>query len=355
MNLFEAIFESAPDALVVVNDEGKVVMVNNQVKTLFGYEKDEIVGKDVETLIPDGSIENHRLKRNGYLKSPAPRELGVKEKLAAKRKDGSHFYAEISLSPRQIDGTPYVAAVIRDVTKKKRTASRLTSHEEKITEQNNRLMNFAHVVSHNLRSYGSNLNTMLSFLEKADTDKEKNEIIRHLKSLTMALNDTVQHLTEVVSIQTNISQQRKKANLREYVTKTAEVLSGEISKRNALMLNHVDTHVYLKYNLAYLESILLNLLSNTLKYSSPKRQPVVTVESLIENNRLVLKVSDNGIGIDLPRYGNKLFHMYATFHGNADARGVGLFITKNQVEAMGGKIEVESTLDVGTTFKVFLS
>lgn len=102
----------------------------------------------------------------------------------------------------------------------------------------------------------------------------------------------------------------------------------------------------------YLDSIVLNLITNSIKYCSPDRDSYVLLECVETENIVQLIVKDNGIGIDLKKNGHKLFGMFKTFHAHPDARGVGLFITKNQVEAMGGKIEVESEIGVGTTFKI---
>ncbi|OCC28252.1 Histidine kinase [Leptospira interrogans serovar Canicola] len=101
-----------------------------------------------------------------------------------------------------------------------------------------------------------------------------------------------------------------------------------------------------------MESILLNFLTNAVKYRHPDRVPEITLNAERQENRLILSIKDNGLGIDMKKYGDKLFGMYKTFHNNKDAKGIGLFITKNQVEAMGGKIEVESRLNNGTTFRI---
>ncbi|MBJ7428708.1 MAG: ATP-binding protein, partial [Bacteroidia bacterium] len=108
------------------------------------------------------------------------------------------------------------------------------------------------------------------------------------------------------------------------------------------------------FNAAYLESIIYNLISNAIKYSKKdnKQQSFIQVSSEIINNKIVLSILDNGIGIDLIKNKDKLFGMYKTFHDNEDARGIGLFITKNQIEAMGGTIDVFSELGLGTTFKI---
>lgn len=103
-----------------------------------------------------------------------------------------------------------------------------------------------------------------------------------------------------------------------------------------------------------MESIVLNLTTNAIKYRDPEKEPTLTIQSYTEDEFIVLSVEDNGKGIDMERYGGKVFGMYKTFHGNKDARGIGLFITKNQIESMGGTIELESAVGVGTTFKIKL-
>ena len=106
---------------------------------------------------------------------------------------------------------------------------------------------------------------------------------------------------------------------------------------------------------AYLESIILNLMTNAVKYGHPMRAPKITIEASKEGNGIVLSVTDNGLGIDLDRYGDKIFGMYKTFHNNKDARGLGLYIIKNQIEAMDGYITVESSVNKGSVFKVFFN
>ena len=138
-----------------------------------------------------------------------------------------------------------------------------------------------------------------------------------------------------------------------FIRKAIGVLNEQIHLKNANIINTVANDVIINYNPAYMESILLNLLSNAIKYAHPERDPIIFISSKYEKNKLVLLISDNGIGIDLKKNGDKIFGLYKTFAGNPDARGLGLFITRNQIEFMSGKITVESELGLGTTFKVY--
>jgi signal transduction histidine kinase len=178
-------------------------------------------------------------------------------------------------------------------------------------------------------------------------------MVKLLKTVAGNLNETLLNLNNVINIQTNIDVIIEPLSLNEYVLKTITILNAQILAKHVTLINKIDDDLSINYNRAYLESILLNLISNAIRYGHGSRKPVIILTCFEENGQLVLKISDNGIGIDLKKYGDKLFGMYQTFNGNADARGYGLFITKNQVEAMGGKIEVESALDQGTTFKVY--
>lgn len=221
-----------------------------------------------------------------------------------------------------------------------------------VNDQNERLLNFAHIVSHNLRSHAGNITMLLKILEEATTDSEKEEMIRYIKKASDSLMDTVLNLNEVVSIQTNKNIQNTEISLKDYIEKVSQTISGEIQKYNVKIHNLVSDSVRVKCNTSYMESILLNFLTNAVKYRHPERDPEITLSSEFRSNRIVLSIRDNGIGIDLNKNGDKLFGMYKTFHSNRDSKGIGLFITKNQVEAMGGKIEVESILNQGTTFRI---
>jgi len=245
-----------------------------------------------------------------------------------------------------------VKGAVQDVTDRKRAEIELNNSFNIVTEQNNRLLNFSYIVSHNLRSHVSNIQSLLSLLETTKSKKEKEIFIQHMKTVSGLLDETMFHLQEVVSIQNNTNLLIERLNLCNYINQTIDILSQEISVKNAIIKNNVAKKIIINYNAAYLESIILNFLSNAIKYSHPSRQPIILVDYIESKN--ILQIKDNGIGIDLEKYGDKLFGMYKIFHGNKDARGIGLFISKNQIEAMGGKVEVVSELNKGTTFNIYI-
>lgn len=242
--------------------------------------------------------------------------------------------------------------IMIDITKHKQAERALNHSFDLVNEQNKRLLNFSYIVSHNLRSHTSNIQAISTLIETASTEEERGEMVDLLKTVATALNETLVNLNKVVNIQTNINVIVEPINLRRYIDNTLDVLHEQIVLKNANIINRVTDDIVVNYNPAYLESILLNFIFNAIRYSHPYRIPVIEL-SCHQEDKLVLQISDNGIGMDLQKYGDELFGMYKTFNGNPDSRGVGLFISKNQIDAMGGRVVVDSVVDKGTTFKIY--
>ena len=240
-----------------------------------------------------------------------------------------------------------------DITPIKEAEEELRKLLEVTNEQNNNLLNFAHIVSHNLRSHSSNLSMLSSFLIHEENEAERKNLITMIDEATGGLNETVQHLNDVVHVKTNVTGNMTPINLFNALKNVEKNISAIFKEKEVICKIEVPKSHHLRAVPAYLDSILLNLFTNSVKYSATNRQPQILVSSKKEGDKVVVAFSDNGQGIDLDRHGDKIFGMYKTFHGNKDAKGIGLFITKNQIEAMNGKIEVESTVDVGTTFNLY--
>jgi len=245
-----------------------------------------------------------------------------------------------------------IRGVFQDIDDIKSKEIRLQKSVDIIAGQNSRLFNFAHIVSHNLRSHTSNLSLLVQLIEDIDDPKEKEELIKEVKTISYNLNTTIEHLNEIVTIQTNNKQERIPVKFKDALKLVISGISHVISNSNCQIRSDFSEAEEVNYIAAYIESILLNLVTNSIKYKHPDRDPVITIKTYMENDKVCLKVSDNGIGIDLALYKDKIFGMYKTFHYNKDAVGIGLFLTKNQVESMDGTISVDSEVNVGTTFTI---
>ena len=226
---------------------------------------------------------------------------------------------------------------------------------EIMSEQNSRLLNFAHIVSHNLSSHSGNFKMLLDIIGDEDNEQIIKEIFQHLKTSSSALNLTIDHLKELVDINSSLVHKKETLNVNFFLNRIFSILEEEIRINKVAIKNNVSDDVTILFNPSYLESILLNFTTNAIKYAHPDRYPEIIYTLAIEKNYTILEINDNGLGINLEIHGDKLFGMYKTFHNNANARGIGLFITKNQIEAMGGKVEVESKVNIGTTFKIYFN
>ena len=259
---------------------------------------------------------------------------------------GKVFYFDEKGKPKRAIGTH------KDITQLKEKEIELGNTINIIGNQNNRLVNFAHIVSHNLRSHAGNLKMLIDLFKAAD-EQEREIMLEHLEAISNGLYVTIGHLKELVEIQFEVKNEKERINLRHYLKNILNILHNEIKKHGVIIEVNIPLDVTVNYNPAYLESILLNFTTNAIKYSSPKRKPMISYDFEVINGQKVLSVTDNGLGIDLGKHKNSLFGMYKTFHKHQNSRGIGLFITKNQIEAMGGSIEVFSEVDRGTTFKIY--
>jgi PAS domain S-box-containing protein len=348
--LLSDVFNFSPIALIITQiEDGKIIMANQKAAEMAGLDLQTVLGKQVGNfyLNPnDRSLILEGMAKNGKVEGM---------ELALKTKNGHINYGLVYTSLINLNGERMLFTGFIDNNERKKMDTDLSISLDLVREQNKRLLNFSYIVSHNLRSHTSNIKTILDFLENASSPKEQEEMFAHLRTVTSRLDDTLYDLNEVVSIQKNINLVTEPLPLYEYVERARQVLSEQIHLKKASIHNYIPQDLTVNYNPAYLESILLNLLSNALKYSHPDRLPIIEFKYLLEHDgKMILSISDNGLGIDLVKNKDKIFGMYKTFHGNKDAKGLGLFISKNQVEAIGGTLEVESEPNIGTTFKIHI-
>ena len=220
------------------------------------------------------------------------------------------------------------------------------------SQQNLRLQNFAYIISHNIRSHSANLTSLVQLLAEAKGAAQKTTFLQMLTTSTEQLADTIVNLNDIVTINNNVSKPKADRGLKTEIDNALEALSVLIRQHHITVEVDVPPALTVTVVPAYLDSILLNLISNAVKYRAPDRPALIQLRAQAGPAGVELTVRDNGRGIDLGKYRAKLFGMYKTFHDNEDARGVGLFLTKNQVEAMKGTIQVESEVNVGTTFTI---
>ncbi|WP_207425937.1 CHASE3 domain-containing protein [Pedobacter sp. SYSU D00535] len=249
-----------------------------------------------------------------------------------------------------------ISELFREVEdKNKRLESQkneLQSLSQDLIKQNNELERFAYVASHDLRSPGVNMIALLQLYEEAKDEEEKAGLMEIIREVSDNLIVKLDDLIEMLRSKHESYAVHEELNFKQIYNSAVKNLSADIKKSHAKLDYDFSEAPHIRYPKSYLESIMQNLLSNAIKYRSPGRRPEISVRTYRRNEKVFMEVKDNGLGIDLSKHSENLFGIYQTFHGNNDSKGVGLYITKAQIVAMGGNIEIESTPDVGTTFTI---
>lgn len=365
-NKFRGLLESAPDAMVIVNESGKIQLINKQAERLFGYKIDELYNKPVEVLIPErySRADNHQKQRNAFFAYPKVRAMGANktEVLYGKDKNGKEIPVQVSLSPLRTEEGLLVSAAIRDITEQLKAEQKIIQAKENLevltehlSTQNEQLADFAHITSHNLRAPVSNLNALLHLYDISESIEEKEVLFEKFETVIDHLTSTLNTLIEALKTRTVSEKELKVVAFQEILDKTKEILSGQIINTGTTIISDFSEVSKIIYHKTYLESIFLNLVSNAIKYRSPNRNPEIYIKTAVENEKIILTVSDNGLGIDLKKHGHKLFGLNKTFHRHPDAKGVGLYLTKIQVETMGDTIFANSKVNEGSVFTVIFN
>ncbi|WP_299110300.1 PAS domain-containing sensor histidine kinase [uncultured Winogradskyella sp.] len=334
------------------------VFYSKESKQIIGYDEDDLKNTskfwdskvhpdDKESYFSDfkshlnGDVDIYENKYRILCKSGVYKWVLDKGKIIERDENGK---------PTRIIGTH------TDITNLKNTEDKLNKNLQLITSQNKRLYNFTHIVSHNLKTHIGNFKNILEFYEEAKTEIEKEDLVLHLKSISDSLTSTIVDLDDIISIKSKaqVNQINERVYLHNCCNKIIESLSIDSQNKGVTIHNALRKDEVILSNKSYLDSIFYNIISNGIKYSDPNKKSQIIIQSVHTKSHIKILISDNGIGIDMDKFKGQIFEMYQTFHGTMrqDSRGVGLYITKTQVDALQGEIQIESKLDEGTAFSL---
>lgn len=352
-------------SFIATDKKGYITDFNRGAQNLLGYSPENVKKKSVLIFHETTELEQKIVSLNNEFEV----ELKEYEALifeAKNRKSTTREWSYIDANGNKIPVLLTITPIIEndqligylhaalEITDLKEARNEIMSLLEVTKDQNQRLRNFAHIVSHNLRSHSSNFSSLLDIFNMEHPELNENQIIQLLGTASENLRETIEHLNEVVVINTSVKENLNECNLRDFVENAVENTSALAMDGQVNVEYNIDKDITIQGIPAYLDSILLNFITNGIKYRSLERNSFIKLYS--ENDditgEIILNIQDNGLGIDLQRHGHKLFGMYNTFHRHKDSRGIGLFITKNQIEAIGARIEVESEVNQGTLFKI---
>ena len=349
---YRGLLEAAPDAMVLVNQGGEIVLVNAQAKNQFGYRRGELLGRQVNTIIPEGFSE----LIGAALRSEEPRaHAGVE--LIGRHKDGSDFPIEIMLSPLDSAEGMLATVAIRDITTRKLAEALLLRTVRELNRSNEELEQFAYIASHDLQEplrMVASYTQLLSKRYKGKLDADADEFIGFAVDGANRMQRLIQDLLAYSRIGTT-GQALQELSSEDALTRAMGNLQGAIEDSGAQVTH--DPLPAVEADQGQLIQLFQNLVGNAVKYHAPDVAPRVHISSVRdENARRWFSVKDNGLGIE-PKYFDKIFGMFQRLHKREEfaGTGIGLAICKKIVERHGGTITVESQLGVGSTFRFALT
>ena len=370
---FRKLVEAAPDAILEVNEQGRIMFLNEAAERMFGYSRGEMLELDVENLVPAAMRGGHAKHRASYASRPNTRPMGTGLELQGQRKDGSLFPVEISLSPNWIEGSLHVIASVRDITERRVVEARIRALREQYTaeltakneqlearsreaEQANRLKTeFLASMSHELRTP---LHTIIGFSEllteqlEGPLNEKQHRFVGHISQDARHLLELINQILDISKIESGRVELRREAFDFDHCV--GEVLAGirhHAAAKNITLENQNSFHDALFADRLRMKEILYNLLSNAVKFTPEGGR--VWLESGRESNSLRVSVCDTGIGIpqeEHPSIFEKFYQVGDPSAGVREGTGLGLPITKHLVELHGGTISVESWPGKGSRF-----
>lgn len=355
LKLLETVIIQTKDSIIIIEADSKsdgipkIVYVNPAFSNMSGYNSEEVTGKTLGIFSGPNSDKQEYEKLITALNN---KEECTIETISYK-KNHEEYWVRFSMIPiyNSENELSHWVSIRRDVTEEKKQEKEKEQLIRELTQNNKDLKQFSYITSHNLRAPLSNLTGLLNLLEDIPiSDPELDEILYGFNKSTQLLNETINDLTKVMNIKDSPSIQKETVILKEVFENIFNQLTFQIKTEQPIVKLDFDNAQTLEINKAYIESILLNLLTNSIKYKSENKTLAISLSTQQVDNYTTMIFTDNGIGIDLERNRDKVFGLYQRFHNHPDSKGLGLYLVKSQVEAMGGTISIESEVDKGTTF-----
>lgn len=341
----------AMSSVVITDAQGRIEWVNSEFTRVTGYKIQEAVGKKYGELLqgpetaPSTVQEINRLYQN---------QGNLSVEVLNYRKSGEKFWSYTDFTPILNDEgqVSQYFSVQFDITERKEAEEKMRLLSEDLTRQNRELLQFNYIVSHNLRSPVANITGLVSLLEKLDKESDNyQKVIDRIRQTSLGLDTVMKDLDEILSLHDREGGESQEiVCLKPVCDEVTNSLQDRMETLEATVQVAIPVDVCISANRAYVYSIFHNLISNSLKYRSPDRTPVVSITYAREDNQHVIRLQDNGVGMDLKKHGDRLFKLYGKLEKRTEGRGLGLYMVKAQVESLGGTIEVESTPGLGTTF-----
>ncbi len=348
---FHGLLEAVPDAMVIADREGCVVLVNAQAERLFGYPRDELVGKHVEQLMPERYHNGHATHHSAFQRDPRVRAMGTGLELVARRKDGSEFPVEITLSPLEITGGVLMSSAIRDITERKRTESDLRRAQDGAEIATRELEAFSYAVAHDLRAPLRAINGYSVALVEDLSDKLDGEARDYLQRITAGAERMGQLIDALLGL-ARITRAAVSGDLVDLTRLAHEVIARlRANEPGRIVECSVACELLVRGDRQLLRVLLENLLGNAWKFTQNREPANIELGVSDDPEGHAYFVRDNGVGFDMA-YAHKLFVAFQRLHqpSELDGTGIGLATAQRIVQRHGGRIWAHGAADRGATF-----
>ena len=357
LKIFESAITNTSDAVVITDvtagqsTDVKIIYVNDAFTEMTGYEEDEVIGKSPR-LLQGPLSDQFELAR---LKDAIQNWKSCEIETVNYKKNGDPFWVNISIIPvaNALGEYTHWVSIQKDVTERRNHMEEREIMIQELTKNNIELKQFSYITSHNLRAPLTNMIGILSLLDTSDIkDKRVNQLLDGLKASTFKLNETMTDLVKVLIIKENTNLGLSKVFFKSVLAVVLKSAENMIHSSNTIIETDFSEVEFVSFSKAYLESILMNLISNAIKFKLPDISPKIKIWTSISNQSVQLHIADNGLGMDWEKVKHKVFGMYQRFHNNLESRGMGLFLVYAQVNALGGAINLSTEVDRGSTFTI---
>lgn len=384
----EALFLYATEGILVVNDKGEIIRANPSIERLFGYEKNELLGKRIEVLVPKRLTDKHINHREKYSGNPHARAMGVDMELCGLKKDGTEIPVEISLSPYTNSDGKFVIAFIVDITIRRQAEEKLKNYSAELENQvktrtlileeaiqelektkkdlNNALKKekelnelksrFVSMASHEFRTPLTTMMSSLSLVTKYGEQNDKDNQVKHVSKIKTSINNLTDILNDFLSVskleEGKVENMQEEMNIKTFISEVIAEMQSMATNGQKIHQSHIGNEI-VSIDKKLLKNVLFNLISNAIKFSP--ENGIVEVGITVLNSSIKLTVKDNGIGISKEDQ-KHLFERFFRGHNatHIQGTGLGLNIVAKYVELMNGSMDFESIENEGTTFTIIV-
>ena len=345
---FERFFELSADLFCIAGYDGYFKKINAAVSNVLEYTNEELFARPINEFVhPEDRDITSRNRNNLTHDIPL---LNFENRYITK----SGKIVWLAWTSMPVDNEQLVFAIAKNITHKKKQEEERNALITNLTKINDDLKQLTYTTSHDLRSPVSNLLSVFKLMDVSKIqDEETIEFINMLKSATESLKDTLNNYVDVLSLKDSLNVHVEELDLNESLNTVLHSLSSLVQHSNVTINTNFSGVATINFNKAYLESIFLNLITNSLKYARPDVPPVITITSRVNNNGIKQVIfADNGLGFDMENVKDKVFGFHQKFHHHHDSKGIGLYLVYNHITSLGGQIVLESKLNMGAKFTI---